>query len=90
MLDIGEPPTASGLPAGIRKHLRPASLVGRLTVMVANLARADEVRHVEGMVLAASTGDDTPACSSSPRTPGAQPGMRVRVTSPARPRRRAA
>lgn len=66
--------------AGIKSAYDPAQLIGRLTVMVANLApRKMKFGLSEGMVLAAS---DTDGKSSglfllSPDS-GAQPGMRVK------------
>ena len=55
----------------------PATLVGRLTVMVANLApRKMKFGVSEGMVLAAS-GDGPGIFLLSPDT-GAEPGMKVK------------
>ncbi len=84
-LDIGETDEA-GQPkprqvfAGIKSAYDPATLVGRMTVMVANLApRKMKFGMSEGMVLAAS--DDADKSSGiyilSPDS-GAQPGMRVK------------
>ncbi|NMM79219.1 hypothetical protein, partial [Acidovorax sp. SRB_24] len=56
-------------------------LVGKHTVMVANLApRKMKFGISEGMVLAASHGDDKahPGLYVLEPLPGAQPGMRVR------------
>ena len=82
MLDIGE--TENGQPrprqvfAGIKSAYDPATLVGRLTVMVANLApRKMKFGLSEGMVLAAS-GDDTPGIFILSPDAGATPGMRVK------------
>ena len=62
--------------AGIKSAYDPASLEGRLTVMVANLApRKMRFGTSEGMVLAA--GDGNEAFILTP-DPGAQPGMRVK------------
>ena len=66
--------------AGIKSAYDPASLIGRLTVMVANLTpRKMKFGMSEGMVLAAS--DETGATAGlyilSPDT-GAKPGMRVK------------
>jgi len=63
--------------AGIKSAYDPATLVGRLTVMVANLApRKMKFGLSEGMVLAAS-GDEPGLFLLSPDS-GAQPGMRVK------------
>ena len=62
--------------AGIKASYDPATLVGRLTVMVANLApRKMRFGTSEGMVLAA--GDSGPAYLLTPDS-GAEPGMRVK------------
>ncbi len=63
--------------AGIKSAYAPESLVGRLTVMVANLApRKMKFGMSEGMVLAAS-GDSPGLFILSPDS-GAQPGMKVK------------
>jgi methionyl-tRNA synthetase len=63
--------------AGIRKAYRPEQLVGRLTVVVANLApRKMRFGTSEGMVLAAG-GDEGEIFLIAPDT-GAQPGMKVK------------
>ena len=63
--------------AGIKSAYDPASLEGRLTVMVANLApRKMKFGLSEGMVLAAGPGGKD-LFILSPDT-GAQPGMRVK------------
>jgi methionyl-tRNA synthetase len=63
--------------AGIKSAYDPATLVGRLTVMVANLApRKMRFGESQGMVLAAS-GDGPGVFLLSPDS-GAQPGMRVK------------
>jgi methionyl-tRNA synthetase len=75
-LDIGEKNTRQVF-AGIKSAYDPATLVGRLTVMVANLApRKMKFGMSEGMVLAASDERGGPFIL----TPdvGAQPGMRVK------------
>jgi methionyl-tRNA synthetase len=86
-LDIGEGPDAQGLPrhrnvfAGIQSAYRPDDLVGRLTVMVANLApRKMKFGVSEGMVLAASHADGKarPGLYLLEPSPGASPGLRVR------------
>jgi methionyl-tRNA synthetase len=62
--------------AGIRSAYTPKELVGRLTVMVANLApRKMRFGESQGMVLAA--GDGSQIYLLSPES-GAQPGMRVK------------
>jgi methionyl-tRNA synthetase len=64
--------------AGIRSAYDPAQLVGRLTVVVANLApRKMRFGISEGMVLAAS-GDQGPGVFLLAPDSGAQPGMRVK------------
>jgi methionyl-tRNA synthetase len=86
-LDIGEGPDPQGRPvhrnvfAGIKSAYRPQELVGKLTVMVANLApRKMKFGLSEGMVLAASHADDKahPGLYVLEPWPGAAPGLRVR------------
>ncbi len=73
-LDLGGP--TRQVFAGIRGHYDPADLVGRLTVMVANLApRKMRFGVSEGMVLAASGEDDKPWLLSPDS--GAKPGMKI-------------
>ncbi len=75
-LDIGEAKPRQVF-AGIKSAYDPATLVGRLTVMVANLApRKMKFGMSEGMVLAAS-GNEPGLFILSPDA-GAQPGMRVK------------
>jgi methionyl-tRNA synthetase len=78
-LDIGEEKPRQVF-AGIKSAYDPAQLVGRLTVMVANLApRKMKFGMSEGMVLAAS--DDqgvVPGLFILSPDSGATPGMRVR------------
>ncbi|HQY37021.1 MAG TPA: methionine--tRNA ligase, partial [Pseudomonadota bacterium] len=63
--------------AGIKSAYDPATLVGRLTVMVANLApRKMRFGVSEGMVLAASDERGGPFLLAPDA--GAEPGMRVR------------
>ncbi len=63
--------------AGIKKAYDPETLVGRLTVVVANLApRKMKFGLSEGMVLAAGPGDDE-IFILSPDS-GAKPGQRIR------------
>ena len=78
-LDLGGEKTRTVF-AGIKSAYDPAKLVGRLTVMVANLApRKMKFGLSEGMVLAASDPDDKSSglFLLSPDS-GAQPGMRVK------------
>lgn len=75
-LDIGEDKPRQVF-AGIKSAYDPATLVGRLTVMVANLApRKMKFGLSEGMVLAASDERGGPYILSP--DVGAQPGMRVK------------
>ena len=63
--------------AGIKKAYKPEDLVGRMTVMVANLApRKMKFGLSEGMVLAAGPGDSD-IYILSPDS-GAKPGQRIR------------
>jgi methionyl-tRNA synthetase len=66
--------------AGIKSAYDPATLVGRLTVVVANLApRKMKFGVSEGMVLAASDSDGkTPGIFLLAPDSGAAPGMRVK------------
>ncbi len=66
--------------SGIASMYKPEQLVGQLTVMVANLApRKMKFGLSEGMVLAASHGDEkaSPGIYILNPWPGAQPGMRI-------------
>ena len=75
-LDVGELGTKQVF-AGIKSAYDPATLVGRLTVMVANLApRKMKFGMSEGMVLAAS--GEAPGLFILSPDSGAQPGMRVK------------
>ncbi len=75
-LDVGEPEPRNVF-AGIKSAYDPASLEGRLTVMVANLApRKMKFGISQGMVLAAS--GDAPGLFLLSPDSGAQPGMRVK------------
>ena len=79
-LDVGEDSTRNVF-SGIASAYRPEDLVGKLTVMVANLApRKMKFGLSEGMVLAASHGDEKaqPGIHILEPWPGATPGMRVR------------
>jgi len=67
--------------SGIKSAYQPEQLVGKLTVLVANLApRKMKFGVSEGMVLAASHADEKahPGIFVLEPWPGAQPGMRVR------------
>ncbi|MDQ1314844.1 MAG: methionyl-tRNA synthetase, partial [Pseudomonadota bacterium] len=75
-LDVGELGTRQVF-AGIKSAYAPEALVGRFTVMVANLApRKMKFGMSEGMVLAAS--GDTPGLFILSPDSGAQPGMKVK------------
>jgi len=66
--------------SGIASMYKPEELVGQLTVLVANLApRKMKFGVSEGMVLAASHGDEksNPGIYILNPWPGAQPGMRI-------------
>jgi len=78
-LDIGDERTRNVF-AGIKAAYDPAQLIGRLTVMVANLApRKMKFGLSEGMVLAASDVDGkTPGIFLLTPDAGAEPGMRVK------------
>ena len=86
-LDAGEGPDPQGRPvhrtvfSGIAANYKPAQLVGKLTVLVANLApRKMKFGVSEGMVLAASHADEKshPGVYVLEPWPGAVPGLRVR------------
>ncbi|WP_374350477.1 methionine--tRNA ligase [Chitinimonas sp.] len=73
-LDLGD--HTRNVFSGIKSAYQPADLIGRLTVMVANLApRKMKFGLSEGMVLAAS--GETPGIYLLSPDSGAQPGMRV-------------
>ncbi|MGB6054383.1 MAG: methionine--tRNA ligase [Burkholderiaceae bacterium] len=79
-LDVGEGRLRNVF-SGIKSAYQPADLVGKLTVMVANLApRKMKFGISEGMVLAASAADEKadPGIYVLNPWPGATPGMRVR------------
>jgi methionyl-tRNA synthetase len=79
-LDVGEGRTRNVF-SGIQSAYQPEQLVGKFTVMVANLApRKMKFGVSEGMVLAASHGDEKahPGIHVLEPWPGATPGMRVR------------
>ena len=75
-LDVGEGKTRNVF-SGIASAYKPEDLVGKLTVMVANLApRKMKFGLSEGMVLAAS--GDAPGLFILSPDDGAQPGMRIK------------
>jgi len=79
-LDVGEGRLRNVF-SGIKSMYQPEDLVGKLTVMVANLApRKMKFGVSEGMVLAASAKDEkaNPGIYILNPWPGAQPGMRIR------------
>jgi methionyl-tRNA synthetase len=79
-LDIGEAAPRTVF-SGIQSAYTPEQLVGKLTVMVANLApRKMKFGSSEGMVLAASHADEKahPGVYVLEPWPGATPGLRVR------------
>ncbi|MDY3332066.1 MAG: methionine--tRNA ligase [Pelistega sp.] len=79
-LDVGEGRYRNVF-SGIKSMYKPEDLVGKLTVMVANLApRKMKFGVSEGMVLAASDADEkaNPGIYVLEPFPGAKPGMRVR------------
>jgi methionyl-tRNA synthetase len=79
-LDVGEGRHRNVF-SGIKSAYKPQDLIGKLTVMVANLApRKMKFGVSEGMVLAASHADESanPGIYVLEPWPGAQPGMRVR------------
>ncbi|OZI66584.1 methionine--tRNA ligase [Bordetella genomosp. 11] len=79
-LDVGEGRHRNVF-SGIKSAYKPQDLIGKLTVMVANLApRKMKFGISEGMVLAASHADESahPGIFVLEPGPGAQPGMRVR------------
>jgi methionyl-tRNA synthetase len=79
-LDVGEEKTRNVF-SGIKSAYQPEQLVGKLTVMVANLApRKMKFGMSEGMVLAASAADEKaePGLYILEPHSGAKPGMRVK------------
>ena len=78
-LDVGEAQTRNVF-SGIASAYQPEALIGKLTVMVANLApRKMKFGLSEGMVLAASHANEKaqPGIYLLEPSLGAQPGMRV-------------
>ncbi|WP_419204777.1 methionine--tRNA ligase [Bordetella trematum] len=79
-LDVGEGRHRNVF-SGIKSAYQPADLIGKLTVLVANLApRKMKFGISEGMVLAASHADEKADAGIYVLEPwpGAQPGMRIR------------
>jgi methionyl-tRNA synthetase len=79
-LDVGEGNTRNVF-SGIASAYKPEQLIGKLTVMVANLApRKMKFGISEGMVLAASDANEkaNPGIYILEPHAGVQPGMRVR------------
>jgi methionyl-tRNA synthetase len=79
-LDVGEGRHRNVF-SGIKEAYQPEQLIGKLTVMVANLApRKMKFGVSEGMVLAASHTDEkaNPGVYVLEPFPGAEPGMRIR------------
>ncbi|MEJ7804723.1 MAG: methionine--tRNA ligase [Telluria sp.] len=79
-LDVGEGRLRNVF-SGIKSAYTPQQLVGKLTVLVANLApRKMKFGISEGMVLCASAADEqaNPGLYVLEPWPGAQPGMRIR------------
>ncbi|MEN9669905.1 MAG: hypothetical protein RL018_182, partial [Pseudomonadota bacterium] len=85
-LDVGEvgeagQPKTRNVFSGIASSYAPVDLIGKHTVMVANLApRKMKFGMSEGMVLAASAADEKtqPGIYVLEPMPGALPGMRVK------------
>jgi methionyl-tRNA synthetase len=78
-LDVGEGRHRNVF-SGIKSAYKPEELVGKLTVLVANLApRKMKFGISEGMVLAASAADEkaNPGLYILKPWPGAEPGMRI-------------
>ncbi len=79
-LDVGEGRLRNVF-SGIKSAYTPEQLIGKLTVLVANLApRKMKFGISEGMVLCASAADEQadPGLYVLEPWPGAQPGMRIR------------
>ena len=79
-LDVGEGRLRNVF-SGIKSAYQPEQLIGKLTVLVANLApRKMKFGVSEGMVLCASAADENadPGLYVLEPWPGAQPGMRIR------------
>lgn len=79
-LDVGEGRHRNVF-SGIKSAYQPEDLIGKLTVLVANLApRKMKFGVSEGMVLCASSADEktNPGLYLLDPMPGATPGMRIR------------
>ena len=79
-LDVGEDRHRTVF-SGIQSAFKPADVIGKMTVLVANLApRKMKFGVSEGMVLAASHADEkaNPGLYILEAWPGAKPGLRVR------------
>ena len=79
-LDVGEGKTRNVF-SGIKSAYQPEELIGKLTVLVANLApRKMKFGVSEGMVLCASAKDEkaNPGLYLLDPMAGATPGMRIR------------
>lgn len=79
-LDVGEGRYRNVF-SGIKSAFKPEDLIGKMTVMVANLApRKMKFGISEGMVLCASSADEkaNPGLYLLDPMPGATPGMRIR------------
>jgi methionyl-tRNA synthetase len=79
-LDVGEGRHRNVF-SGIKSAYQPEDLIGKLTVLVANLApRKMKFGVSEGMVLCASAADEktNPGLYLLDPMPGATPGMRIR------------
>jgi methionyl-tRNA synthetase len=77
-LDVGEGRLRNVF-SGIKSAYEPESLVGKLTVVIANLApRTMKFGVSEGMVLAASDANDKSGIFLLDPHEGAEPGMRIR------------
>jgi methionyl-tRNA synthetase len=79
-LDVGEGRMRNVF-SGIKSAYKPEDLIGKLTVLVANLApRKMKFGISEGMVMAASAKDEkaNPGIYILNPWPGAEPGMRIR------------
>ncbi|WP_305823818.1 methionine--tRNA ligase [Massilia brevitalea] len=79
-LDVGEGRHRNVF-SGIKSAFKPEDLIGKMTVMVANLApRKMKFGISEGMVLCASSADEkaNPGLYLLDPMPGATPGMRIR------------
>ena len=77
MLDVGEGRVRQVF-SGIRAFYKPEDIVGKLVIMIANLApRKMRFGVSEGMVLCASNPQDKKSVYLIEPDAGAQPGMRL-------------